>query len=91
MAAFNGNFTVGDVRARKTRSHGKFGALNTYSRERARAELFGIEADPKKIGSPGDLIVGDANYARYRTELAGPSGCRETETTSISTTPAAEG
>ena len=73
MAAHQGNFTAGDIYAGRRKKNfkglGKLGNLDTASREEISAQLTGRSPDPKKVGAPGDVIIGAANIAAFLNSL----------------------
>ena len=72
MSAHKNNFTAGDIYAGRRKGNvklGKWGNLDTGSREVISAQLTGRQPDPKKVGSPGDVIIGTANIAEFLNSL----------------------
>jgi hypothetical protein len=72
MAAHQSKFTAGDIYAGRRNGNmklGQLGALKTASREVLRAQLTGTEPDKKRIGAPGDVLIGGEQIARYLNEL----------------------
>lgn len=73
MAALRG-FTAADIYAGRRKGNlqlGKLGSINTGSRELLTAQVTGRPVDPKKVGSPGDIIPGAENIAAFLNELCG--------------------
>jgi len=72
MAAHQSKFTAGDIYAGRRNGNmrlGQLGALKTASRELLRAQLTGTEPERKRIGAPGDVIIGAEKIAAYHNEL----------------------
>jgi len=63
----------GDIYAGKRKGNirglGTLGAIITGSREEISAQLTGRSPDPKKVGAPGDVIIGAANIAAFLNSL----------------------
>jgi len=73
MAALK-EFKPGDIYAGKRKGNirglGTLGALITGSREVISAQLTGRQPDQKKVGSPGDVIIGAENICAFLNSLS---------------------